>query len=94
MPNVVRQGDQNEVGGQAVADFASSIQVNGLPVARIGTLITPHECCGDSGCEEHCHARIVTGNNSVLVEGIPIAIITSVNSCGHTMVTGSGDVIA
>jgi len=94
MSNVVRQGDLNEEAGQAVADFASSVIVNGFPAARIGTLITPHECCGDSGCDEHCHARIITGNNTVLVEGIPIAIITSLNSCGHTMITGSSDVIA
>lgn len=94
MPNVVRQGDVNEVGGAACSSFANTIITNGRPTGRIGTLITPHECCGKSGCDEHCHAIITTGSPNVIVEGIPIARITSLNSCGHTMVTGSGDVIS
>lgn len=94
MPSVVRMGDVNDAGGSVCANTCSTIYCDGKPVAKIGSNITPHYPCGHPGGSPHCNAVITTGNATVLVEGVPIAIVGSVNSCGHHMVTGSGTVSA
>lgn len=94
MPNVVRMGDTNDGGGVVCANTCSTIFCDGKPVAKIGSIIAPHQCCGHSGCEAHCHAVITTGESSILVEGVPIAVVGSMNSCGHHMAVGSGSVSA
>lgn len=92
MKQIIRQGDSNEVGGIAIANFATSIEGNGRSVAKVGTLISPHDCCGRRNCDIHCHAVITTGHPSIFVEGVPIAIVGSLNSCGHHMVYASSDI--
>lgn len=93
MPNVIRRNDPNTAGGLANGSVATTVLVNGLPCAVIGTIITPHAPWGPPH-PPHDAATITSGVSSVLVEGKPIAIVGSSNSCGHTMAIGSPDVKA
>ena len=94
MALVVRVGDINTAGGAAVFPATLSVLVNGRSLPQIGTLVTPHPCCGADGCEIHCAAVIIgPGNLSVLVEGKPLIRTGDFDICGHTRFTGSLDVI-
>ena len=85
MPAVVRKDDQNNAGGLATSMVIPSVLINGKPCAVVGTIISPHP--------PHVAAVITVGNSTVLVEGKPIAYVGSPNSCGHSMATGSPDVM-
>lgn len=93
MPNVVRQGDQNNAGGQAVGNLANTVLVNGRPCAVVGTVISSHAPFGPPH-PPHEAPVITSGVSNVIVEGKIIAVIGSANSCGHVMATASSDVIA
>ncbi len=89
MPAVVRKDDQNNAGGLATSMVVPSVLINGKPCAVVGTIISSHSPFGTS----HAAAVITVGNSTVLVEGKPIAYVGSPNSCGHSMATGSPDVM-
>ena len=93
MPAVVRQGDVNSAGGQAIGDLANTVLVNGVPCAVVGTVISPHAPWGPPH-PPHEAPTITTGESTVLVEGRIISIIGSGNTCGHVMAQGSPDVVA
>jgi len=89
MPAVVRKDDQNNAGGLATSMVVPSVLINGKPCAVVGTIISSHSPFG----APHEAAVITVGNSTVLVEGKPIAYVGSPNSCGHSMATGSPDVM-
>jgi uncharacterized Zn-binding protein involved in type VI secretion len=93
MPGVVRMGDINSAGGAVIGSTAGTVFVNGQLCAVIGSLISSHEPYGPPH-PPHEAATITTGNNTVIVEGQPIAIQGSNNTCGHVMTGCSGDVFA
>jgi uncharacterized Zn-binding protein involved in type VI secretion len=82
-----RLGDKNQVGG-AIMRGASSVVCNGIPVGLHVSQITPHP-------KGSLHAKAVTTTASpdVVCEGSPVLRITSGNSCGHSIVQGSNDVV-
>lgn len=94
MPGLVcRVGDKNSEGG-VILNGDTSVLVNNRPVAILGSKITPHPCCGKKNCPPaHCAARTTTTNGTVLVNGKPIVTLGDKDSCGHTRVGGSSDVI-
>jgi len=64
---------------------AKSVLANNLPVARVGDTITPH---GVPKICPMCNSGlniIVTGCPTVLVEGQPLAVATSLCLCGHVL---------
>ena len=93
MPGVIRLNDINDASGAANSNLASTVFVNGLPCAVVGTVISPHAPWGTPH-PPHDSPTITTGIDSVLVEGKPIATVGSQNSCGPVMVAGSSYVRA
>lgn len=92
MPAVVRKDDQNNAGGLATSMVIPSVLINDKPCAVVGTIISSHSPFGPPH-PPHEAAVITVGNSTVLVEGKPIAYVGSPNSCGHSMATGSPDVM-
>lgn len=90
MPQLSRVGDTNEVKG-AIIGGASTVFCNGIPVGQQGNKITPHAPFGKRH-PPHRAAIVTNGSPSVFAEGIPVARVTSGNSCGHSIVQGSPDV--
>lgn len=94
MPGLVcRVGDKNEVGG-VILTGDPQVLVNNRPIAVIGASVTPHPCCGAQGCPPvHCSAKTTSTNYKVLVGGKPVVTFGSSDTCGHTRMNGSPDVI-
>ena len=92
MAAVQRQGDANEVGG-VITVGVSSVLVNGRPIATVGALVSPHPCCGNTGCPPiHC-AATTEGGGSVLAGGVAISLSSHTDQCGHGRQGGSTDVV-
>jgi uncharacterized Zn-binding protein involved in type VI secretion len=90
---VQRLGDPNEVGGVAI-EGVGSVLANFRPVVVLGAQVTPHPCCGAQGCPPiHCAAVTTTTNYTVLVNGRPIVTNGDIDTCGHSRIAGSTDVI-
>ena len=90
--SVQRVGDKNVAGG-IILKGDPTVLVNNRPIAVLGSLVTPHPCCGARGCPPvHCKAVTVTKNISVLVNGKPVITLGDIDSCGHPRSIGSFDV--
>lgn len=85
MPPVARIGD---VAGGAIINGANTVLSGGIPVAVLGSVVSPH------GKVPHSGATIITSSSSVFAEGIPIARLGDVASCGHTIANGDATVIS
>lgn len=94
MPGLVcRVGDKNAAGG-VILNGDVTVLVNNRPAAVIGARVTPHPCCGAQGCPPvHCAASTTSTNATVLVNGKPIVTFGDIDTCGHTRLGGSSDVI-
>lgn len=87
-------GDTNSAGG-AVVQGHLNITVNGKPMGKKGSRVTPHPCCGAQGCDAHCAATAATpGSRLVTANGIPVLRVGDIDSCGHVRATGSTNVTA
>jgi uncharacterized Zn-binding protein involved in type VI secretion len=87
MPQLSRVGDTNEMKG-AIISGASTVFANGILVGLQGSKITPHAPFKGP----HKVATVTNGSPTVFVEGLPVARVSSGNSCGHHMIQGSPDV--
>lgn len=76
MPGVARQGDV--VGGGIIADGAITVTAGGLPVATLGSVVTPHG--------KHSAATIANGSSTVFANGRPVARLGDVATCGDTII--------
>lgn len=85
---LARHDDKNEEGGTIVSG-ASTVVVNGRLVAQVGNHIEPHY----PGGIPHETATITSGSLTVIADNVPVAFVGSANSCGHSIDTGSEDVI-
>jgi uncharacterized Zn-binding protein involved in type VI secretion len=94
MPGFVqRVGDANQVGG-VILEGDPTVLVNGRPVATIGDSVSPHFCCGVPHCPPiHCSAETTATSATVLVGGKPICVTGDIDTCGHSRVLGSTNVI-
>jgi uncharacterized Zn-binding protein involved in type VI secretion len=90
MPQLSRQGDQNEVGG-AIMRGAGTVFCNGIPVGLNVSQMTPH-APWDKTHPPHQSATTTSGSDTVICEGSPVLKVGSGNSCGHSIVQGSPDV--
>ncbi len=91
MPSVARFGDINVAGGVALGG-AKTVFVNGRPMMIPKQTVTPHPCCGQSGCDIHCNAKTQGGSPTVQVEGSPVLHVDDVDTCGHKRSSPSPDV--
>jgi uncharacterized Zn-binding protein involved in type VI secretion len=81
-----RLGDYNQARGKIVRG-AATVVCNGIPVGLHVSPITPH------GPGIHARAVTTTASPDVICESAPVLRITSGNSCGHSIISGSPDVI-
>lgn len=86
-----RLGDKNQAGG-AIMRGASTVVCNGIPVGLHVSQITPHAPWGKPH-RPHAAAKTTSASPDVICEGSPVLRITSGNSCGHSIVEGSPNVI-
>jgi len=82
MPNVERNGDENIAGGIALQG-AKTVFVNGVNIMLPGMIVTPHKCCGWTGCDIHCVAKTKGGSSSVFAEGLSVIHVLDIDTCGH-----------
>lgn len=82
-----RKGDKNQAGG-AIVRGAGTVLCNGKPVGLHVSPITPHP-----KKPPHTSAKTTSASPDVICEGCPVLRITSGNSCGHSIVEGSNNVI-
>jgi len=90
MAKLSRKGDVNS-GGGAIMRGAKSVFCNEKPVGLHVSPMTPHLPFGKPH-PPHAAAVTVKGSPSVFCEGVPVLRVGSLNSCGHSIVQGSGNV--
>ena len=81
MPSIGR-AFSDRAGGRIITG-SSSVLVNDLPVARLGSLVEDH------GRNKHDAAKMVVGYGGVLVEDLPVCIAGMPASCGHPLISNS-----
>jgi uncharacterized Zn-binding protein involved in type VI secretion len=91
MPAIARHGDPNEEGGTIISG-ASTVKVNGQLVGQVGNAMTSHAPYGPPH-PPHEAATVTSGSSTVIADGVAVAFVGSDNSCGHSIVAGSTDVI-
>ena len=91
MAGIARLGDLYGKGGVIVGSVASSVTVNGRPVALTGANYTPHFNCGPYG-PQHCFGVIFGSGAGVTVEGRVPLVKGSKGTCGEDVKTASNDV--
>lgn len=91
MPSIARDGDVNEEGG-AIISGASTVFVNGILVGLVGDTITAHSPYGIPH-PPHAAPNVTDGSGTVFADGILVAWVGSGNSCGHSIVVGSDNVV-
>ena len=90
---VQRMGDINSGGGVGILGHFN-ITVNGRPMLKFMSPVTPHPCCGFPGCEIHCFALAAfPGSTSVTANGVPVLRDFDVDTCFHPRILGSFDVV-
>lgn len=87
-----RLGDKNQEGG-AIMRGASTVVCNGIPIGLHVSQITPHAPWRRRPHPPHEAAKTTSASPDVICEGAPVLRITSGNSCGHSIIEGSPDVI-
>lgn len=91
MNPIARADDTNEEGGQIISG-ATTVVVNNKLVGLIGDTMTEHSPYGPPH-DPHVAATIIDGSGTVMADGKFVAWKGSGNSCGHSIVVGSEDVI-
>jgi uncharacterized Zn-binding protein involved in type VI secretion len=86
-----RKGDTNSEGG-AILRGASTVFCNGIPVGLHVSTISSHAPWAKKPHPPHNSATTTSASPTVFAEGDQVLRIGSTNSCGHSIVQGSGDV--
>ena len=88
---VVRVGDTNSGGGAALTPH-TNITVNGKPLAKFMSVVTPHPLCPIF--PEHCIAfAAFPGSIKVIANGTPALRVGDIDTCLHPRITGSLNVV-
>lgn len=90
MPGISRKGDANQTGGKILRG-AGTVFANGIPVGLHVSQISDHAPYGKR-TGQHRAATTTSASSTVYAEGDQVLKIGSGNSCGHSIVDGSGDV--
>lgn len=83
MPGVARLGDV--VGGGTIANGVATVTAGGIPVATIGSVVTPHG--------KHPTATIANGSPTVFAGGVAVARLGDVATCGDTIIASLPTII-
>lgn len=89
MPGAARLNDANSGGSNIVSAVASTVFINGLPAALLGSVNSCHPPGGN-----HSSPSIVTASSTVVVEGRGLARLGDSLSCGHSIVQASTNVFS
>ena len=89
---LVRRGDINETGGAIIGPCSSTVFANGQPVSLIGDMVSAHAPCNPRN-PAHCAAFVTAGSGVVFSENQSVVHVGVSDSCGHSRLTGSPDVI-
>lgn len=89
MPGLVRRGDVNNVGADIVGATADSVIVNGRAAAVRGSVVATH----NPPPNVHVTPTVAQGSSSVIIEGKPAVYQGAKDSCGHSRLSCSDDVI-
>jgi len=88
---IVRVGDINSGGGAALTPHLN-ITVNGKPLAKFMSVVTPHPPCPD--VPVHCAAKAAfPGSIKVIANGTPALRVGDIDTCLHPRITGSLNVV-
>lgn len=90
MPGISRKGDANQTGGKIMRG-AGTVFANGIEVGLHVSQISDHAPYGKR-TGQHRAATTTSASPTVFAEGSQVLKIGSGNSCGHSIVGGSGDV--
>ena len=82
--------DRNQAGG-IILRGAKTVLASGLPVGLHPSPISPHPSFKRGS--PHPAAVTTTASSTVFCEGAPVLRVTSGNSCGHSIITGSTTII-
>lgn len=92
MPSVARIGDN--AGGAISGPCSNNVFVNGRSASLLGDSVVPHPPYTKYPNPHQVGPRIVSGSGTVFVNGRPLVRIGDSVSCGHSVASGSGNVIA
>jgi uncharacterized Zn-binding protein involved in type VI secretion len=84
MPRLSRQNDQNNVGGKIIRG-SQTVLVDNIPAGLHVSKITPHKPFDPP----HLASTTTTGSNYILIDYVPVLMVGSSTSCGHSIATGS-----
>ena len=88
MPLIVRKTDVNTAGGVVTGPCSPTVFANGQNVSLPNDTVTPHPCCGSSGCGIHCSAKTQGGTGLVYASGQRVIYVGEVDTCGHPRKSG------
>jgi uncharacterized Zn-binding protein involved in type VI secretion len=91
MAGICRVGDKNQTGGELLTG-ASSVTINGKPVALHPSDISPHAPWGPPH-PPHDAAKTTEGSATIMVEGKPVVLMGAGNTCGHSIIEASDNVM-
>lgn len=91
MPAAARKTDPDDSDGMVNGDVASTVFINGLPAAMLGSLDVDHAPYGPPH-PPHVPNPIVAASGTVFIEGRAAARAGDPFQCGHVVAAGSPDV--
>lgn len=93
MPQAARRGDN--AGGPIAGPCSPNVFINGRNASILGDNVTPHGPYPkpDSNIVHQTALTIVSGSGSVFINGKPVVRIGDSVACGHSVSSGSSDVI-
>jgi uncharacterized Zn-binding protein involved in type VI secretion len=87
MPAIARVGDANQVGG-VILRGAGTVMVEGKPAGLHPSRISDHAPYGDPH-PPHAAAYTTNGATTIFIEGSPVLLVGSGETCGHSTVQGA-----
>lgn len=76
--------------GGLILNGSENVFVNNKAVGHIGSVVSPHPCCGSPGCGSHCLAFMVgVKPATVFVNNIIPTRLGDVASCGDPVIIAS-----
>lgn len=83
MPKNVGRVGVDVAGGLLMTPLVPTVTVQGMPIAVVGTPITPH------GKFPHSGATMAQGSPNVFAGGKPVCGTMDIATCGHPLISSS-----
>jgi uncharacterized Zn-binding protein involved in type VI secretion len=87
MGQAVAQKINSQAGGGTIIGFMPmQILVEGMLISVVGDMVLPHGACPEAPI--HCFATIMMGSQKVFAEGMQVARVNDMASCGDIISPG------